>query len=142
MHRGPRRDFEWALWTMQFTWHPCLVRTGQAFGQERALGVAPHQLQHLAAGGGRRAAAASRERPSRCSNRNTVAGTARSAKASAIADIRPLLGVDVAATPLTSPDPADRRPRTPVRGGAQAVEPPLRITLLTQSAPPRHIARE
>ena len=60
------------------------------------------------------AAAASIEHPSRYSNRNTVAGTVRFAKTSATAGIRPLLDADVAVTPLTPPDPADRRPRTHV----------------------------
>ncbi|MFG2960895.1 DNA polymerase III subunit alpha [Streptomyces sp. NPDC048291] len=66
-------------------------------------------------------------------DRDTVAGTVRFAKAAAAAGIRPVFGVDVAVAPLTAPDPAAGRPRTPVRGGAHVVEPPLRITLLAQS---------
>ncbi|GGN40924.1 DNA-directed DNA polymerase [Streptomyces fuscichromogenes] len=67
-------------------------------------------------------------------DRDTVAGTVRFAKAAAAAGIRPVFGVDVAVAPLTPPDPAAGRPRTPVRGGAHVVEPPLRITLLAQSS--------
>lgn len=66
-------------------------------------------------------------------DRDTVAGTVRFATAAAAAGIRPVLGVDVAVLPLTSPALAGR-PRTPVRGGAHVVEPPLRITLLAQNA--------
>lgn len=67
-------------------------------------------------------------------DRDTVAGTVRFATAAAAAGIRPVLGVDVAVAPLASPDPAAGRPRTPVCGGAHVVEPPLRITLLAQTA--------
>jgi error-prone DNA polymerase len=66
-------------------------------------------------------------------DRDTVAGTVRFATAAAAAGIRPVFGVDVAVLPLTSPAPAGR-PRTPVRGGAHVIEPPLRITLLAQNA--------
>lgn len=64
-------------------------------------------------------------------DRDTVAGTVRFAAA---AGIRPVFGVDVAVAPLVSPVPASGRPRTPVRGGAHVMEPPLRITLLAQNA--------
>ncbi|WP_327749745.1 DNA polymerase III subunit alpha [Streptomyces europaeiscabiei] len=67
-------------------------------------------------------------------DRDTVAGTVRFATAAAAASIRPIFGVDVAVAPLTPPDPAAGRPRTPVRGGAHVLEPPLRITLLAQNA--------
>ncbi|WP_307825801.1 DNA polymerase III subunit alpha [Streptomyces sp. MBT33] len=67
-------------------------------------------------------------------DRDTVAGTVRFATAAAAAGIRPVFGVDVAVAPLASPDPAAGRPRTPVRGGAHVIEPPLRITLLAQNA--------
>ncbi|GAB1331646.1 DNA polymerase III subunit alpha [Streptomyces sennicomposti] len=67
-------------------------------------------------------------------DRDTVAGTVRFATAAAAAGIRPVFGVDVAVAPLTPPDPATRRPRTPVRGGAHVTEPPLRITLLAQNS--------
>ncbi|MEU0030794.1 DNA polymerase III subunit alpha [Streptomyces sp. NPDC006335] len=67
-------------------------------------------------------------------DRDTVAGTVRFANAAAAAGIRPVFGVDVAVAPLTSPTPAAARPRTPVRGGAHVIEPPLRITLLAQNA--------
>jgi error-prone DNA polymerase len=66
-------------------------------------------------------------------DRDTVAGTVRFATAAAAAGIRPVFGVDVAVSPLTSPALAVR-PRTPVRGGAHVIEPPLRITLLAQNA--------
>jgi error-prone DNA polymerase len=67
-------------------------------------------------------------------DRDTVAGTVRFATAAAAAGLRPVFGVDVAVAPLTPPDPAAGRPRTPVRGGAHVIEPPLRITLLAQNA--------
>jgi error-prone DNA polymerase len=67
-------------------------------------------------------------------DRDTVAGTVRFVTAAAAAGIRPVFGVDVAVSPLTPPDPAAVRPRTPVRGGAHVLEPPLRITLLAQNA--------
>ncbi|MFE9629273.1 DNA polymerase III subunit alpha [Streptomyces sp. NPDC006527] len=68
-------------------------------------------------------------------DRDTVAGTVRFATAAAAAaGIRPVFGVDVAVAPLTPPDPAAGRPRTPVRGGAHVIEQPLRITLLAQNA--------
>ncbi|CAM5622722.1 DNA-directed DNA polymerase OS=Streptomyces alboniger OX=132473 GN=dnaE PE=4 SV=1 [Streptomyces alboniger] len=66
-------------------------------------------------------------------DRDTVAGTVRFAKAAAAAGIRPVFGVDVAVAPLAPPVPAAGRPRTPVRGGAHVMEPPLRITLLAQN---------
>ncbi|WP_436850394.1 PHP domain-containing protein, partial [Streptomyces massasporeus] len=55
-------------------------------------------------------------------DRDTVAGTVRFATAAAAAGIRPVFGVDVAVAPLTPPDPAAGRPRTPVRGGAHVLE--------------------
>ncbi|MCX5097789.1 DNA polymerase III subunit alpha [Streptomyces sp. NBC_00365] len=67
-------------------------------------------------------------------DRDTVAGTVRFAKAAATAGIRPLFGVDVAVAPIAPPTPSADRARTPVRGGAHVVEPPLRITLLAQNA--------
>ncbi|MFF7953955.1 DNA polymerase III subunit alpha [Streptomyces griseorubiginosus] len=67
-------------------------------------------------------------------DRDTVAGTVRFANAAAAAGIRPVFGVDVAVASLSSPDPVAGQSRTPVRGGAHVIEPPLRITLLAQNA--------
>ncbi|MFC9682824.1 DNA polymerase III subunit alpha [Streptomyces sp. NPDC056948] len=67
-------------------------------------------------------------------DRDTVAGTVRFAKAAAAAGIRPVFGVDVAVAPLTMPAPSAARSRTPVRGGAHVVEPSLRVTLLAQNS--------
>ncbi|MDX2576676.1 DNA polymerase III subunit alpha [Streptomyces scabiei] len=67
-------------------------------------------------------------------DRDTVAGTVRFATASAAVGIRPVFGVDIAVAPLAPPDPTASRLRTPVRGGAHVIEPPLRITLLAQNA--------
>ncbi|WP_331730921.1 DNA polymerase III subunit alpha (plasmid) [Streptomyces sp. NBC_00016] len=67
-------------------------------------------------------------------DRDTVAGTVRFAKAAAAAGIRPVFGVDVAVAPLTPSNPSAGRSRTPARGGAHVIEPPLRITLLAQNA--------
>ncbi|MEU7340375.1 DNA polymerase III subunit alpha [Streptomyces sp. NPDC007074] len=66
-------------------------------------------------------------------DRDTVTGTVRFAKAAAAAGIRPVFGVDVAVAPLHTPAPQAARTRTPVRGGAHVVEPPLRVTLLVQN---------
>lgn len=66
-------------------------------------------------------------------DRDTVAGAVRFAKAAAAASLRPLFGVGVAVAPTAPPTPSADRARTPVRGGAHVVEPPLRITLLAQN---------
>ncbi|MFD6888804.1 PHP domain-containing protein, partial [Streptomyces sp. NPDC059957] len=61
-------------------------------------------------------------------DRDTVAGTVRFAKAAAGAGVRPVFGVDVAVAPVVGSGgraaPAGARPRTPARGGAYVVEPP------------------
>ncbi|MBT2470073.1 DNA polymerase III subunit alpha [Streptomyces sp. ISL-66] len=94
-------------------------------------------------------------------DRDTVAGAVRFAKAAGRAGVRPVFGVDVAVAPFGGllgsaehrPDPSPRpgldptpsptpRPRpgtprpvrTPVRGGAHVVEPALRVTLLARDA--------
>ncbi|WP_329322933.1 MULTISPECIES: DNA polymerase III subunit alpha [unclassified Streptomyces] len=64
-------------------------------------------------------------------DRDTVTGAVRFARACAGAGIRPVFGIDLAIEALAPPPPA-RRLRTPVRGGAHVVEPPLRFTLLAQ----------
>ncbi|MFB9584743.1 DNA polymerase III subunit alpha [Streptomyces goshikiensis] len=67
-------------------------------------------------------------------DRDTVTGAVRFAKAATAAGIRPVFGVDVAVAPHTPARPGSTiRPRTPVRGGAHVVEPPLRVTLLARS---------
>lgn len=66
-------------------------------------------------------------------DRDTLAGSVRFAKAAAAAGVRPVFGVDVAVAPLIAPGPAAGRPRTPARGGAHVLEPPLRVTLLAQN---------
>ncbi len=67
-------------------------------------------------------------------DRDTVAGTVRFATAAAAAGIRPVFGVNVAVAPHRPASPSRTRVRTPVRGGAHVMEPPLRITLLAQNA--------
>ncbi|MGW6940320.1 DNA polymerase III subunit alpha [Streptomyces xanthophaeus] len=68
-------------------------------------------------------------------DRDTVTGAVRFAKAATAAGIRPVFGVDVAVAPHTPPRPGPTaRPRTSARGGAHVVEPPLRVTLLARSA--------
>ncbi|GAA3859545.1 DNA polymerase III subunit alpha [Streptomyces lacrimifluminis] len=64
-------------------------------------------------------------------DRDTVTGAVRFARACAKERVRPVFGVDLAVAAL-APPPPDRRRRTPVRGGAHVVEPPLRFTLLAQ----------
>lgn len=64
-------------------------------------------------------------------DRDTVTGAVRFAQACAESGVRPVFGIDLAVEALTPPPPAQRR-RTPVRGGAHVVEPPLRLALLAQ----------
>jgi error-prone DNA polymerase len=65
-------------------------------------------------------------------DRNTVAGTVRFAKACLKAGVRPLFGVDLAVAALEgSPARAEKR-RTPARGGAHVDESAPRITLLAR----------
>ncbi|MCM2391409.1 DNA polymerase III subunit alpha [Streptomyces albipurpureus] len=66
-------------------------------------------------------------------DRDAVTGAVRFAKAAIAHGVRPVFGVDLAVEPLAParPDHAQRR-RTPVRGGAHVVEPPLRVTLLAR----------
>ncbi|MFF0742818.1 DNA polymerase III subunit alpha [Streptomyces sp. NPDC004111] len=65
-------------------------------------------------------------------DRDTVTGTVRFAQACAAEGVRPLFGIDLAVEALAPPPPAQRR-RTPARGGAHVVEPPLRFVLLAQN---------
>nr|WP_308288784.1 PHP domain-containing protein [Streptomyces humicola] len=53
-------------------------------------------------------------------DRDTVGGVVRSAKACTAAGIRPLFGASLAVPETTPPAAAERRRRTPVRGGASA----------------------
>ncbi|MCQ4208105.1 DNA polymerase III subunit alpha [Streptomyces longispororuber] len=64
-------------------------------------------------------------------DRDTVTGAVRFARACAERGVRPVFGVDLAVEALAPPPPAQRR-RTPARGGAHVVEPPLRFVLLAQ----------
>ncbi|MFJ2178767.1 DNA polymerase III subunit alpha [Streptomyces sp. NPDC087851] len=64
-------------------------------------------------------------------DRDTVTGAVRFARACAATGIRPLFGIDLAVEALAPPPPA-RRTRTPARGGAHVVEPALRFVLLAQ----------
>ncbi|MGY5050629.1 DNA polymerase III subunit alpha [Streptomyces sp. 900105755] len=64
-------------------------------------------------------------------DRDTVTGTVRFAQACAKEGVRPVFGIDLAVEALAPPPPAPRR-RTPARGGAHVIEPPLRFVLLAQ----------
>ncbi|WP_327174945.1 DNA polymerase III subunit alpha [Streptomyces sp. NBC_01335] len=64
-------------------------------------------------------------------DRSTVTGAVRFAQACAREGVRPVFGIDLAVEALAPPPPAERR-RTPARGGAHVVEPPLRVVLLAQ----------
>ncbi|MCW7942992.1 DNA polymerase III subunit alpha [Streptomyces hygroscopicus] len=64
-------------------------------------------------------------------DRDTVTGAVRFARACSETGVRPIFGVDLAVQALAPPPPAQRR-RTPARGGAHVVEPPLRFVLLAQ----------
>ncbi|MFC5199450.1 DNA polymerase III subunit alpha [Streptomyces kaempferi] len=65
-------------------------------------------------------------------DRDTVTGAVRFARACAEVGVRPVFGVDLAVEALGPPPPAQRR-RTPARGGVHVVEPPLRFTLLARN---------
>ncbi|MEU6680959.1 DNA polymerase III subunit alpha [Streptomyces sp. NPDC046925] len=67
-------------------------------------------------------------------DRDTVAGTVRFAKAAAAAGVRPIFGVDLAVAPATDREAVGARRRSPVRGGAHVVEARWRVTLLAQDA--------
>ncbi|NUK25998.1 DNA polymerase III subunit alpha [Streptomyces lunaelactis] len=66
-------------------------------------------------------------------DRDTVTGAVRFAKAAMKHGIRPVFGIDLAVASLAAVH-AQRR-RTPVRGGAHVLEPPLRFVLLAESKP-------
>ncbi|GHE01847.1 DNA polymerase III subunit alpha [Streptomyces alanosinicus] len=63
-------------------------------------------------------------------DRDTLAGAVRFAKAGARAGIRPLFGVDLAVAPARAP--REERRRTPVRGGAFVDESAPRVTFLAR----------
>ncbi|CAM5273545.1 Error-prone DNA polymerase [Streptomyces glaucescens] len=70
-------------------------------------------------------------------DRDTLAGTVRFAKACARAGVRPLFGVNLAVAPAATASEAgpahqDRRRRTPVRGGAFIDESTPRVTYLAR----------
>jgi error-prone DNA polymerase len=95
-----------------------------ASGYSERYGAAhPEQLAQRAAERGMEALA--------LTDRDTVTGAVRFAQACTSAGVRPVLGIDLAVEALVPPPPAERR-RTPVRGGAHVVEPPLRFVLLAQ----------
>ncbi|MFF4227996.1 DNA polymerase III subunit alpha [Streptomyces sp. NPDC001820] len=64
-------------------------------------------------------------------DRDTVTGVVRFAKAAMEHGIRPVFGIDLAVAPLAAVRTLRRR--TPVRGGAHVVEPPLRMVLLAEN---------
>ncbi|MEV4868620.1 DNA polymerase III subunit alpha [Streptomyces syringium] len=66
-------------------------------------------------------------------DRDTVSGAVRFAKAAMAAGVRPVFGVDIAVAPAEPGPLRSERQRTPVRGGAHVAEPPLRVTFLAQS---------
>ncbi|MEU5425871.1 DNA polymerase III subunit alpha [Streptomyces olivoreticuli] len=67
-------------------------------------------------------------------DRDTTLGTTRFAKAAACHGVRPVFGIDMAVAPTDATAYAPPHRRTPVRGGAHVLEPPLRIVLLAQNA--------
>ncbi|WP_328745978.1 DNA polymerase III subunit alpha [Streptomyces sp. NBC_00285] len=84
----------------------------------------PEQLVRRAAGRGMSALA--------LTDRDTVTGAVRFAHACAKEGVRPVFGIDLAVEAL-APRPPVRWHRTPARGGAHVVEPPLRFVLLAQN---------
>ncbi|MEU3029578.1 DNA polymerase III subunit alpha [Streptomyces incarnatus] len=96
-----------------------------ASGYSARYGAAhPEQLARRAAERGMTALA--------LTDRDTVTGAVRFARACAKEGVRPLFGVDLAVEALAPPPPARSR-RTPARGGAHVVEPPLRVVLLARN---------
>ncbi|HBF83615.1 MAG TPA: DNA polymerase III subunit alpha, partial [Streptomyces sp.] len=67
-------------------------------------------------------------------DRDTLAGTVRFARACEDAGIRPLFGTELAVAPFAGGGGAGRthRPRTPVRGGAFVDESAPRVTFLAR----------
>lgn len=65
-------------------------------------------------------------------DRDSVTGAVRHAKACMSAGVRPIFGVDLA-VPAFDTAKAPPRSRTPVRGGGHVAEPRLRVTLLAGS---------
>ncbi|MFC5718565.1 DNA polymerase III subunit alpha [Streptomyces gamaensis] len=65
-------------------------------------------------------------------DRDSLAGAVRFAKACAAAGVRPLFGVDLAVRPQEQPAPGPARRRTPVRGGAFVDESTPRATFLAR----------
>ncbi|MFF8994363.1 DNA polymerase III subunit alpha [Streptomyces sp. NPDC014983] len=95
-----------------------------ASGYSARYGAAhPEQLVRRAAERGMAALA--------LTDRDTVTGVVRFAQACAREGVRPVFGVDLAVEALAPPPPG-RRGRTPARGGAHVVEPPLRVVLLAR----------
>ncbi|WP_105972691.1 DNA polymerase III subunit alpha [Streptomyces geranii] len=95
-----------------------------ASGYSARYGAAhPEQLARRAAERGMGALA--------LTDRDTVTGAVRFARACEQEGVRPVFGIDLAVAALAPPSPAPYR-RAPVRGGAHVVEPPLRFTLLAR----------
>ncbi|MEV7505311.1 DNA polymerase III subunit alpha [Streptomyces sp. NPDC093018] len=96
-----------------------------ASGYSARYGAAhPEQLARRAAERGMAALA--------LTDRDTVTGAVRFAQACAKEGVWPVFGVDLAVQALAPPPPALRR-RTPARGGAHVIEPPLRVVLLARN---------
>ncbi|WP_406152888.1 DNA polymerase III subunit alpha [Streptomyces sp. NBC_01023] len=105
---------------------PATVHLHIASGYSARYGASlPHRLVHRAAERGITALA--------LTDRDTVAGTVRFAKAATAAGIRPIFGVDIAVAPASGTISAGRS-RTPVHGGAHVAEARWRVTLLARSA--------
>ncbi|GLX53597.1 DNA-directed DNA polymerase [Streptomyces hygroscopicus subsp. hygroscopicus] len=95
-----------------------------ASGYSARYGAAhPEQLARRAAERGMTALA--------LTDRDTVSGVVRFARACAKEGVRPVFGVDLAVEALAPPPPGRRR-RTPAHGGAHVAEPPLRVVLLAR----------
>ncbi|OIK25380.1 DNA polymerase III subunit alpha [Streptomyces malaysiense] len=96
-----------------------------ASGYSARYGAAhPEQLVRRAAERGMTALA--------LTDRDTVTGAVRFARACAREGVRPVFGVDLAVEAVAPPPPGRRR-RAPARGGAHVIEPPLRVVLLARN---------
>ncbi|MER5950247.1 DNA polymerase III subunit alpha [Streptomyces sp. NPDC001904] len=103
------------------------VHLHAASGYSARYGAAlPHLLVQRAAERGVTALA--------LTDRDTVAGAVRFAKACATLGVRPLFGVDLAVSPIATAAATRSRARMPVRGGAHVAQARHRITLLAQTA--------
>ncbi|KNB49642.1 DNA polymerase III subunit alpha [Streptomyces caatingaensis] len=105
--------------------HPAFTHLRTASGFSARYGAShPERLAERAAERGLDALA--------LTDRDTLAGAVRFARAATAAGVRPLFGVDLAVAPAGTADTPAARPRTPVRGGAFVDESAPRAVFLAR----------